>query len=222
MGHGGLNNNWLIATDHPLAITYNYTSPLESMHASKALALLATSGSDVLSGVELLDAGAIKDVRSIVVAMILATDMANHGRDMSALKAKLGDDAAARWELASGPDGAADRRLALQVALHAADVSNPAKPWAYYNEWTDRVLDEFFAQGDLERARGLPIGMGFDKTKVTCEADKARGQLGFINFVVAPLYASVSRIGTLDLSTTAATHLAANTAKWQEVVKAAS
>ena len=35
VGHRGLNNNWLIATDDPLAITYNYTSPLESMHASK-------------------------------------------------------------------------------------------------------------------------------------------------------------------------------------------
>ena len=30
--------------------------------------------------------------------------------------------------------------------MHAADVSNPAKPWAYYMQWTDRVLEEFFHQ----------------------------------------------------------------------------
>ena len=35
LGHWGLNNNFLIATNDPLAITYNYTSPLESMHVSK-------------------------------------------------------------------------------------------------------------------------------------------------------------------------------------------
>ena len=176
-----------------------------------------------------LDPAQLKEVKALLVAMVLSTDMANHGRDLGNLKAKLADaDAAAgggggggdaRWALQPGPEGAADRKFALAVALHAADVSNPAKPWAYYNEWTDRVLVEFFAQGDLERERGLPIGMGFDKTKATTEGDKARGQLGFINFVVAPLYNAVSRIGDMDLGGSALKHLASNTARWQEIAK---
>lgn len=108
-----------------------------------------------------------------------------------------------------------------QVALHAADVSNPAKPWLYYNAWTDRVLDEFFAQGDAEQAAGLPVSTGFDRAQVTCAADKARGQLGFINFVVAPLYAALAQIEQLDLQGSATKCLAENTAAWQAVVDAA-
>ena len=42
VGHWGFNNNWLIATHDLLATQYHYTSPLESMHAAKALQLLAT------------------------------------------------------------------------------------------------------------------------------------------------------------------------------------
>ena len=39
-----------------------------------------------------------------------------------------------------------DQILTLQIALHAADVSNAAKPTAIAKEWTRRVVTEFFAQ----------------------------------------------------------------------------
>ena len=38
--HGGLNNDFLIKTQHPLAITYNDQSPLENHHVSAASRLL--------------------------------------------------------------------------------------------------------------------------------------------------------------------------------------
>ena len=41
--HGGLNNDFLIKTAHPLAITYNDISPLENHHLSAAIRLLFTS-----------------------------------------------------------------------------------------------------------------------------------------------------------------------------------
>jgi hypothetical protein len=108
------------------------------------------------------------------------------------------------------------------VALHAADVSNPAKPWPCYDAWTVRVLDEFFAQGDAERAAGLPVSAGFDRTQVATAADKARGQLGFINYVVAPLYAALARVAPLDLARSATKCLAENTDTWQAIVDAAN
>lgn len=38
-------------------------------------------------------------------------------------------------------------RLLLQEAFaHAADLSNPVKPTAVYQQWVDRVCEEFFAQ----------------------------------------------------------------------------
>ena len=40
--HGGLNNDFLTKTAHPLAITYNDLSPLENHHMSAAVRLLCT------------------------------------------------------------------------------------------------------------------------------------------------------------------------------------
>ena len=39
--HGGLNNDFLIKTQHPLAILYNDQSPLENHHMSAAVSLLS-------------------------------------------------------------------------------------------------------------------------------------------------------------------------------------
>jgi len=218
MGHWGLNNGWLASTHDPLALTYNYVSPLESMHAAKAMSLLATPGSDILALSALDPQGAMK-VRCLMVKLILGTDMANHKGDLDELNGLVAtkqQEGSAAW--LEGDGGEAARTVVLKAALHAADVSNPAKPWSYYMQWTDRVLQEFFHQGDLERERGLPISMGFDKTKVTCDADKARGQLGFIGFVVGPMYRALNQVHPMDLSDSALKCLASNEAAWKEVV----
>lgn len=55
----------------------------------------------------------------------------------------------------------------LRCVLHAVDISNPAKEWSYYLRWSDRILEEFFNQGDKERIRGLPISPGFDREKMS-------------------------------------------------------
>ena len=43
--------------------------------------------------------------------------------------------------------------------LHACDISNPTKELFYYHSWTQRVLTEYFAQGDMEKARGMPVAV---------------------------------------------------------------
>ena len=50
-------------------------------------------------------------------------------------------------------------------ALHAADVSNPAKPTSVYVEWVGRVMTEFYSQGDAEADAGLPISAFMDRGK---------------------------------------------------------
>lgn len=56
--------------------------------------------------------------------------------------------------------------------------------------WTDRCLDEFFAQGDKERERGLPISPNCDRNATK----KPESQIGFINFVVKPAYEVLASI----------------------------
>lgn len=56
--------------------------------------------------------------------------------------------------------------------------------------WADRVLAEFFAQGDQERAAGQPISPLCDRETTKRPAS----QINFIEFIVAPLFAIVARI----------------------------
>ncbi|ETO12558.1 hypothetical protein RFI_24817 [Reticulomyxa filosa] len=81
--------------------------------------------------------------------------------------------------------GVEDERLfMLSAAIHACDISNPTKDLKICNEWADRIMDEFFDQGDKEKALGLPVSPMMDRET----ASKASGQIGFIRFIVAPLF----------------------------------
>ncbi len=50
--------------------------------------------------------------------------------------------------------------------------------------WAARVLEEFFAQGDRERAAGLPVSPMMDRAATS----HALSQINFIEFIVAPLF----------------------------------
>jgi len=53
--------------------------------------------------------------------------------------------------------------------IHCADLSNPTKPLDLYRQWTDRIMQEFFAQGDTERKLGLDISPMCDRHTATVE-----------------------------------------------------
>ena len=62
----------------------------------------------------------------------------------------------------------------LQNLVHCADLSNPTKPLDLYRRWTDRIMEEFFKQGDLERERGMDISPMCDKHTATVEKSQVR------------------------------------------------
>ncbi len=53
--------------------------------------------------------------------------------------------------------------------VHCADLSNPTKPLQLYKQWTDRIMEEFFSQGDRERERGMEISPMCDKHNASVE-----------------------------------------------------
>lgn len=127
-------------------------------------------------------------VRRRIIESILSTDMANHGKNFSLLKARFEADG-----INSGKN--ADKLLAdnvtknfetqqsvINMIIHSADISNPCKPLNIYTKWVDLVFQEFFMQGDLEKNATLPVSMLCDRESI----DISKSQIGFIKYVVKP------------------------------------
>ena len=166
--HPGCMNSYLVATSHPLAAE-TPQSVLERHHTEVALALLDREPLDFLSA---LPADKRSRFITLVRDAVLATDVTT---TMPAMKAFT----------ATVSEGKAPETGALMAMLiKAADISNPARSLKVYQRWIDGVVLEFFAQGDAEKARGLPISMNCDRQ--TVEVPKA--QVGFITFLVGPLF----------------------------------
>ena len=75
IGHPGRTNDFLINTQHDLAITYNDRSVLENFHAAEAFRTLKNPSFDVTAGCSELER---KQLRVNVLRGILATDMSSH------------------------------------------------------------------------------------------------------------------------------------------------
>ena len=60
--------------------------------------------------------------------------------------------------------------------VHCADLSNPTKPLQLYRQWTDRIMEEFFSQGDRERERGMEISPMCDKHNASVEKSQVHAR----------------------------------------------
>ena len=80
--------------------------------------------------------------------------------------------------------------LPAHQVVHAADISNPAKPPQIQFEWTRRVMTEFFMQGDLEASLGLPVSAFMNRETTSV----AQCQMGFIKVLVMPLYSEIRKL----------------------------
>ena len=118
-----------------------------------------------------------------ISSQVLATDMSKHMSLLADLKTMVETKKVA----GSGVlllDNYTDRIQVLQNMVHCADLSNPTKPLELYNNWVDRIMEEFFQQGDRERESGLDISPMCDRYNATIE----KSQVGFIDYIVHPLW----------------------------------
>lgn len=191
--HPGVNNAYLEKVKDPLATTYNDKSILENRHIACLYSLLAENPeANIFSSVSEKH---WKEMRRIIISVILHTDMSQHFGMVSQLEVFVELHDGDLQEIARGGDvnmlaSAEDKTFMLQVLLHAADVSNPVKPHAIYDRWAACVLQEFFEQGDREAARGMPISPMMDRSNT----QKPISQVNFIEFIVGPLYSHVLKI----------------------------
>eukprot|EP00927_Polykrikos_kofoidii_P032087 TRINITY_DN27434_c0_g1_i1.p1 TRINITY_DN27434_c0_g1~~TRINITY_DN27434_c0_g1_i1.p1 ORF type:complete len:1259 (+),score=188.78 TRINITY_DN27434_c0_g1_i1:231-4007(+) len=196
IGHRGRSNAFLVETKHEIAMRYNDISPLEHYHAAKMFEIASQEKTNIFKQFERAQ---YKDVRLVCIEAILGTDNSKHGNmvnDMQMIEeshtAVL--DAAAE-DHAAGTDNWPSRevidllraqdtkKLLRSFYIHFCDVSSPTKSWARCEYWGVHISEEFFMQGDVERQLGIPIILLNDRQK----ANVAHCQIGFIEFIVAPL-----------------------------------
>ncbi|XP_070775722.1 3',5'-cyclic-AMP phosphodiesterase 4B-like [Enoplosus armatus] len=178
--HPGVSNQFLINTNSELALMYNDESVLENHHLAVGFKLLQEDNCDIFQN---LTKKQRQTLRRMVIDMVLATDMSKHMSLLADLKTMV----ETKKVTSSGVlllDNYTDRMQVLRNMVHCADLSNPTKPLDLYRQWTDRIMDEFFHQGDRERERGMEISPMCDKHTASVE----RTQVGFIDYIVHPLW----------------------------------
>jgi len=177
--HLGRNNVFMVATGHRLALLYNDTSVMESHHASASWNVLLRPENYFLDSFPPAERA---EFRASFLSAIAHTDMSSHMKSVLEFEASVKSKrAAGGWFATTSKD---DRRILLDMACHVSDLGNPAKPMHLAREWTARVVQEFWAQGDDEKAFGLKVSPMMDREKAAVDAQ----QFGFIDFVVGPLF----------------------------------
>lgn len=181
--HDGFNNSFHILTGSEIALRYNDHAVLENFHVAQSFLVMKNADCNLLGKLSVED---FKYSREMIIQMVLATDMAKHFEDVALFKANI----------LPAPDedlvikNVGDKKLLLKMILHTCDVSNPAKDREIMLKWTDRVVEEFFVQGDLEKQLSLAVSPFMDRETIVIK----KMQVGFADFIVAPLFSVWAQI----------------------------
>jgi hypothetical protein len=222
VGHPGVNNQFITTTMHPLALRYGEESPLERMHAASLVEMIhAYPEADVMAS---WSSQHRRTALRLAFGCIVHTDNAGHFAMVDKLRARAallaptgsvgagsegGPDAEAPAALGSEAEGRGgggpldlspghdDELLVTQAVLHAADISNPSRPWHLNCRWGDFVSHEFWLQGLREEQAGLPVAAFNDSRRA---APKPLVQAGFAKAFCLPLLSSVGALGVVDVS----------------------
>lgn len=213
VGHTGLNNSFHVNSRSELALLYNDVSVLENMHVSTTFKLLLGDTRDRRVDIfENFDEEQTTKARNFITKAVLATDMKKHFPKLSAIKGIIMGASDLGLMLASDlPRDLCLRSEILTFIIHLADISNPSKDKEIAIQWTDKLLEEWFSQGDLEESMGLPFSPSCDRMTTNRE----KSQIGFINFVVLPSYELLGKL-IPRVETEVVPKLTENLKYWQE------
>jgi hypothetical protein len=135
LDHPGNNNNYEVAVQSNLALSYNDKAVLENYHLYKAFYLLKKPNADIFATFNRQN---YSRSRAMIINSVLATDMAVHFTELANLKNRVKSQ--------EFDPKTIDKDLLLNQLIHSCDVSNPSKPFEIYQIWVDRVFQEFYNQ----------------------------------------------------------------------------
>jgi hypothetical protein len=205
--HPGVNNTFLVNSGSDLALLYNDVSVLENYHLSEAFKEMKRFDCDILS---VLSARSKSICRKKIISMVLATDMCYHADYLRE----------AEFHIKSGSSIDSDmetkrQQCFMDFLIHMADLANATRSWEIAYQWANRVLSEFFSQGDREKALGLTVSPMMVRDH--SETFKGRAQSGFLDYVVLPM------MGTAEILVPAISEANAigksNRDRWNELAR---
>ena len=193
--HPGTNNAYNINARTKYAMRYNDLHVLESYHISQTFKVISNKKFNIFQN---FSPEEYRISRRRMIDAVISTDMAKHTKVITAAKTKTelydivkGNNFTKIFEDIPDDDSKNNKQLIdlynrqqclLNMIIHTSDISNPAKPDRVSAQWTQRVYDEFFVQGDMEKEQKLPVSNFCDRN--TTNVNKA--MIGFISFVVGP------------------------------------
>jgi hypothetical protein len=178
--HDGFTNVYNVKAETPLGILFKNQSVMETHHCTVSIGIITKPQCNVF---HMFSGSDYKKIWTLLIQLILITDMAKHFEFLKALGA----------ELDKGPldmENENHRLMLMQVMLKCGDISNVARPFELANKWCDVLCEEFFRQGDLEMANGMEYTSPLNDRE---HLDKPKSQIGFYTFVCLPLFQVAAR-----------------------------
>ena len=178
--HDGFTNVYNVKAETPLGILFKNQSVMETHHCAIAISVISKSETNIFSA---LKPDEYKKMWSLIISLILATDMAKHFTFLKEVNQLLDEN---KLTL----DDPEMVTYYLQLILKCADISNVSRPFELANRWCDVLCEEFFRQGDLEMAQGMEYTSDLNDR---AHLDKPKSQIGFYKFVCLPLFETCAK-----------------------------
>ncbi|KAL3275955.1 hypothetical protein HHI36_020689 [Cryptolaemus montrouzieri] len=174
LDHRGKNNQFMLDTESPIASIYS-TSTMEHHHFNQTVTILQQEGHNIFAK---LTNSEYKRVLGYLKHCILATDLALYFKNKDKLQ-RLQKTNSFSW-------ANSEHRLLLRaISMTASDLSASAKPWEVQVKTVKIIFEEFYQQGDAEKANGRkPIPM-MDRNQPD---QQASSQVGFLENICIPCY----------------------------------
>lgn len=204
LDHPGLNNDFQRKMQTRVYAMHK-KSVLENHHYLQCMAALTHSETNILVN---LTAEEDEQIHIYLRDLILATDLAVHGiilKNLTDRKKILAKFAKAGSGVGMNEE---DRKLIMVALMKCSDLSNEVRENTMSKAWAKLVMEEFFAQSDLERQLKLPVTPFMDKEKIIITKE----QINFIEKLCLPLYTQLA--GVFSEIERCCQQLDANRAAW--------
>jgi len=112
-----------------------------------------------------LDAAELKRFRFLVIENILATDLNKHFLIINDFKNIVKNKNISSNQCSPDIDwtNESDRLTISKMIIKLADINSPLKEKDLHLQWTERICEEFYQQGEEEERLGIPISSFMDR-----------------------------------------------------------